>query len=377
MPPRFSRREFLGNAALGSAALLGGLTGASCSRAETPPQPELPGGRKLGVALVGLGYYSTDLLAPALKETRLCRLAGIVTGTPAKAERWKRHYAIPDANIYDYATMDRIADNPDIDIIYVVTPHGLHAEHTIRAARAGKHVICEKPMALNVEDCDAMIRACRAAQVKLQIGYRLHYHAAHQELLRLSREHDFGSPLQMDGANGFRAGSKTWRMTRKLAGGGPLMDMGIYVIQAACCLAGGAPVAVMAREDTKTRPDIFDEVEETLHWTMEFKDGSHAQAMTSFARSVGHFRAIGPKGRIELAPAYTYRDVAGRTNRGRLKIPNINQQAGQMDAFAANIIEGTDCITPGEMGRRDLQVITAIYDAARSGRRVEVSQTTL
>ncbi|MBE2214184.1 MAG: Gfo/Idh/MocA family oxidoreductase [Opitutaceae bacterium] len=374
MPQPSTRRDFLARLAAGSAALLAGATTASCAPAESPPPP---GRRKLGIALVGLGHYSTDLLAPALRETRLCRLAGIVSGSPAKAERWMRLYGIPKANVYDYATMDRIADNPDIDIIYVVTPHGLHAEHTIRAAKAGKHVICEKPMALNVADCDAMILACREAKVKLQIGYRLHYHAGHQELTRIARDRDLGLPLTMDGANGFRAGSKGWRMTQKLAGGGPLMDMGVYVVQAACCIAGAAPVAVTAKEDPKARPELFDECEETLRWTMEFAEGSSGTFMTSFNEGVGYFRATGPQGDVELSPAYSYRGVRGRTHRGALTIPNINQQAAQMDAFAANILDDTPVIVPGEMGRRDMQIITAIYEAARTGRRVEVSHTTI
>lgn len=375
MPRLSTRRDFLVQCAGGSALLLAGLSATACARAETPPP--LPHGRKLGVALVGLGYYSTDLLEPALRETRLCRLAGIVTGSPDKAERWKRLHGIPASHVYHYDTMERMADNPDIDIVYVVTPHGLHAEHTIRAARAGKHVICEKPMALTVADCDAMILACREAGVKLQIGYRLHYHAAHQELLRIGREKALGLPLTMEGANGFRAWGKGWRMTQKLAGGGPLMDMGIYVVQAACCIGGGAPVAVTAREDPKTRPDVFDECEETLRWTMEFADGSRGSFMTSFNEGVGRFRASGPDGYIELDPAYAYRGVRGRTHKGRLDIPNINQQAAQMDAFAANILEGTPVIVPGEMGRRDMQIITAIYEAARTGRRVEVSASTI
>ena len=373
MPHPSSRRDFLARLAAGSAALAAGLSSPACARTEPPPPP--PGGRKLGVALVGLGYYSTDLLAPALRETHLCRLAGIVTGTPAKAERWMRLHGIPASHVYNYDTMDRLAENPDIDIVYVVTPHGLHAEHTVRAARAGKHVICEKPMALTVADCDAMILACRESGVKLQIGYRLHYHAGHQELLRIGREKAFGLPLKMEGANGFRAWSKGWRMTQKLAGGGPLMDMGIYVVQAACCIGGGAPLAVTAREEPKTRPDVFDEVEETLRWTMEFADGSSGEFMTSFNQDVGDFRASGPQGRIELSPAFGYRGVRGRTHQGRLDIPNINQQAAQMDAFAANILEDTPVIVPGEMGRRDMQIVTAIYEAARTGKRIEVSQS--
>ena len=119
--------------------------------------------KKLGVALVGLGTYAAGQLAPALQQTVHCYLAGIVTGTPSKAAAWKEKYNIPDKNIYSYDNFDTIKDNPDIDIVYVVLPNSMHAAYTIRAAQAGKHVICEKPMALTVADCDAMIAACKKA----------------------------------------------------------------------------------------------------------------------------------------------------------------------------------------------------------------------
>src|SRR5438105_3345036 len=131
--------------------------------------------KKLGVALVGLGYYSTDLLAPALQLTELCYLAGVVTGTPAKAERWKKQYNLADKNIYNYSDFDRVANNPDIDVIYVVLPPSMHAEYSIRAAKAGKHVWCEKPMAMTAIECQQMIDASKSNKVKLSIGYRMQH----------------------------------------------------------------------------------------------------------------------------------------------------------------------------------------------------------
>src|SRR5512142_2583683 len=170
--------------------------------------------------------------------------------------------------------MQRLADNPDIDIVYVVTPNGLHAQHTIRAAKAGKHVISEKPMANTVAECDAMIAACRDAKVKLSIGYRLHFDPYHQELMRLARDKDFGAFTKMNGAFAFVMSTPQWRAEKKLAGGGPLMDLGIYVLHAACMAANGAtPVAVTAHEEPKQRPDFFRDVEETIRWRMEFADG--------------------------------------------------------------------------------------------------------
>src|SRR3989337_2853955 len=160
-----SRRDVIKTLALGSAAA---LFSPHTLLAATAPQKT-----RLGVALVGLGYYSTDLLAPALQQTKNCYLAGIVTGTPSKAETWKQKYNIPDKNIYNYQNFDEIANNDDIDVVYVVLPPSMHREYTIRAANAGKHVWCEKPMAINVKECKDIINACNKNKRSLAIGYRL------------------------------------------------------------------------------------------------------------------------------------------------------------------------------------------------------------
>ena len=331
-------------------------------------------GRKMGVALVGLGSYSTGQLGPALRETKLCRLAGVVTGSPEKGDRWARDYGFPRSCVYNYETMSQIAGNPAIDIIYVVTPPGLHAEHTIRAAEAGKHVICEKPMAVSVAECDAMIKACRTAGVKLSIGYRLHFHPLHQEVKRLAREKDFGAFNHMRGQFGFRIGGMAWRLNKKLAGGGPLMDVGVYVIQSACMAAGTAPISAKARELPKTRPELFKEVEETLEFELEFPDNVVCEARTSYSESYNRFRAEARDGWIELEPAFSYSGLRGRTHKGPLPESSINQQAAQMDGFARTILEGGESVIPGEMGRRDMQIVEAIYESARTkGRPVDVA----
>jgi glucose-fructose oxidoreductase len=365
LPPSSSaatRRHFLRFLALGSAALV-----LPRGRAASPS------GRKLGVALVGLGGYATNQLAPALRQTKFCELTAVVTGTPEKAARWKRDHQLAESCVYDYESMEEMADNRAIDVVYIVTPPGLHAEQTIRAARAGKHVICEKPMANSVAECEAMIAACREAKVHLSIGYRLHYDPIHGELRRLARERDFGPFTRIAGGNGFRLGARTWRVDKKLAGGGPLMDMGIYVIQAACSAKEeAAPIAVTARAPAPTRPDVFDQVEESLHWTMEFADGAVAEGYTSFGENVARFRADAADGWFELAPAFSYRGIRGATSRGPLDFPSINQQAAQMDGMAQAIMENRPSAAPGEMGRRDLAIIEAIYKAAATGERVPV-----
>jgi glucose-fructose oxidoreductase len=363
-----SRRRFLGQITAASALALAPRSG----HALDGPVPA----RKLGVALLGLGRYSKYQLGPALRRTPSCRLAGVVTGDPAKGASWAREYGFPGTSVYGYDTMARLAGNPDIDIVYVVTPNGLHAEHCIAAARAGKHVICEKPMATTVADCDAIIAACRAAGVRLAIGYRLHYEPHHVEFARLAREKVFGPFMRMKGANGFTMdGPGGWRLDRKLAGGGPLMDMGVYVIQAACMAKGeAAPVAITAKFDPVTRPELFREVEEGVHWTMEFADGAKAECHATYAANVSRFRAEADRGWAQLEdPAFYYDEPFLTTSRGPVDRPKVDHQVVQLEGMAAELREGRPTIAPGEMGRRDMTIVAAIYaSAAAGGARVEV-----
>jgi glucose-fructose oxidoreductase len=356
-PVSSSRRQFIGQFSAATALALA----PRLSRAAESP-------RKLGVALVGLGGYSTGQLGPALRVTEHCRLAGVVTGNRAKGERWARDYGFPDKNIYAYDTMKQMAGNPDIDIVYVVTPNGLHARDAIAAAGAGKHVICEKPMANTVADCDAILAACAAAKVRLSLGYRLHFDPYHEVLRQLVRTGEFGPFRQMRGGFAFQMGSSQWRATKPLAGGGPLMDLGVYVIQECCMAAGAAPVAVTAREIPKKRPEFFRDVEEGIGWTMEFPGGLKGECFTSYNDSRNDFRAEAERGWFEMKPAYSYRNLRGATSRGPLNFePPVNQQARQMDDFAQCILTGRASPVPGEMGRRDMAIIEAIYASAAAG----------
>src|ERR1700761_1597282 len=192
---KFSRRSFIRTGSLGIGALA--LGPALTSLAATRPA------KKLGIALVGLGYYAMEQIAPALQHCENCYLAGLVTGTPAKAVKYGAQYNIPQKNIYNYKNFDEIARNPDIDIVYVVLPVFLHKEYTIRAAKAGKHVICEKPMALNAKDCEEMIAACKKANRLLSIGYRLHFEPHSMEVMRLGQKQVFGKVIKIDTGNGF------------------------------------------------------------------------------------------------------------------------------------------------------------------------------
>lgn len=361
-----SRRYFLHQLSLGTATtLMAGPLGL---------YPRVQRDRPLGMALVGLGKYSTRQLGPALKVTKFCKLAGVVTGSAEKGQQWAKDYGFPEKNIYHYDNMAAMANNPDIDMVYVVTPNGLHAAHAIAAARAGKHVICEKPMANTVAECDEIIAACNKAGVQLSIGYRLHFDPYHQELMRLAREKDFGALTTMTGDRGFTMSTKQWRADKKLAGGGPIMDLGVYIIQGACMAANGAtPLFVTAHPHPVTRPDIFTDVEQGMDWTMEFPGGAVCTAKTSYQHNSDRFKVTGEKGWIEFKEhAFTYRGMVVDTSRGPLTFTPPNQQALQMDDFASCIIGKKESRVPGSMGRRDLAIIEAIYRSAATGQRAAV-----
>ncbi len=327
---------------------------------------------KLGIALVGLGKYSSGQLAPALNETIHCYLAGIVTGTPEKADKWKKKYDVPEKNIYNYSNFDQIKDNPDIDIIYIVLPNAMHREYVVRAALAGKHVICEKPMALTVAECDEMIEACKKANRLLSIGYRLHFEPHNVEMMRLGRDKVFGGIKRMLAEDGL-AEVEGWRLDKGLAGGGPLMDVGIYCVQGVRYTTGVEPIAVTAKEGKKKDRKRFRDIEESLTWQMEMPDGLMAECKTSYSEELNLLRAEGEKGWFELSPAYEYEGIKGRTSNGKMKFPQINQQARQMDDFADAILNNRPTPVPGEMGRQDVKILNAIYEAMQTGTRIVIN----
>jgi len=331
-------------------------------------------GKKLGFALCGLGSLSTNQIAPGLQKTKHCRLAGIITGTPSKAETWKAKYGIPDRSIYNYETMDKLADNPDIDVVYVVTPNALHAEHTIKAARAGKHVLCEKPMEVSAKKCQSMIDACAKAGRKLAIGYRCRFVPHHLEMIRLAREKVFGELKVIEASFGFRIGDPNqWRLKHALAGGGALMDVGIYALQGARYVSGEEPTEVFAFE-TKSDPVKFKEVDESIVWTLRFPSGLIASCGTTYnANGLNRLHAAASNGWFELSSAYGYGGIKGRTSKAEMDFPQIDHFAAEMDDFADCILNNKTSRVPGEEGLRDVKIMTAIYESIRKGKPVKLT----
>ncbi len=371
-----SRRKFISSLGIAALGLHSFTTLASCTSSSNSESQDSAikdqTKKKLGIALVGLGSYATGQLAPALQETEHCYLAGIVTGTPSKIPTWKEKYNIPDKNIYNYENFDSIKDNPDIDIIYVVLPNSMHADYTVRAAEAGKHVICEKPMAITVADCDRMIAACHKAGKKLSIGYRLHFEPYNLEMVKLGTQKVFGELKKISAGFGFPAQAGIWRLNKEMAGGGPLMDVGIYCIQGMCYVSGEVPIAVTAQEGPKTDLVKFAEVEQSLTWQFEMPSGLKTEGKTSYSEGMNFLRAEAEKGWFELTSAYNYSGQAGATSNGKMDFPKVNQQALQMDDFALCVKNEKPSRVPGEMGRRDVKLLQAIYEAMRTGKRVEI-----
>lgn len=361
-----SRREAIKSIAIGGSTILSANSLLAATRRKKD---------KLGVALIGLGYYSTDLLAPALQKTKHCYLAGIVTGTPSKAETWKSRYNIPGRNIYNYQDFDKIADNPDIDVVYIVLPPSMHKEYVIRGANAGKHVWCEKPMAITASECQEMIDACKKNKKSLAIGYRLHHEPNTQAYRKIINQKLLGKVKSVQcGAGYYDSRTNHWKQNKAM-GGGVLYDMGVYSIQGARLGTGMEPVAVFDAKTSTTRPDVYKNgLDETAVAKLEFPGGVIADIKTSFGENVNFMDIDCEKGMIKLSPYSGYTGARGNSPLGVIdfdyEVPM--QQAMQMDDDALAIKQGNPMLVPGEEGLRDIRIVEAIYKSA-SGNGSKVS----
>jgi glucose-fructose oxidoreductase len=323
--------------------------------------------KKLGIALVGLGYYSKDLLAPALQLTEFAELKGIVTGSPEKIPVWKAKYNLEDKNIYNYQNFDEIAKNPDIDIVYVVLPPSMHREYVERAAKAGKHVFCEKPMAPSVADCKAMILACEKAKVKLAIGYRCQHDPNIQAYRKITKDKTFGKVLEVTSKAAYKENRTTHWKQIKAMGGGVMGDMGVYAIQGARMAVGTEPIAVTAIAST-TRPEIYKEVEETVNYTLEFPGAIKATCLSSFGENVNSLEIKYEKGWVKMSPQSGYLGNKGETSDGtKIDFPLKNQQTKQIDEDCLAIMNKTKLMAPGQEGLNDIKIVEAIYKSAALG----------
>lgn len=330
----------------------------------------------LKVALLGLGSYATRMAA-AIQQCKRVKITGLISGTPEKLQQWGARYNVPEKNRFNYQNFDAIKDSPDIDAVYVLTPNALHHDHAIRSAKAGKHVICEKPMALNAREGREMTAACKKAGKQLLVGYRMHFEPLTLEVVRLRSSGELGTIRFFQGLCGFRIGDPAqWRLNKELAGGGSLMDIGIYALNGSRYMVGEEPVWVTAQE-TKTDPVKFKEgVDETITFQLGFPSGAVASCLSSYnMNNLDRFFLNGNKGYAELQPAAGYGPIRGKTNSGPLDIKNtLPQQTIQMDEMAAIILEHKKPVVPadGEEGLKDLVLIEAIYKAVKTGIKVRL-----
>jgi len=347
------------------------LTAAECRG----NQSTVADGKILRVALMGLGSYA-DRVAKAMQDCKRAKLVGVISGTPSKIKDWQSRFNIPEKNCYNYENFDNIKTNNEIDAVYVITPNGLHKEHVIRVAKAGKHAISEKPMATNATEAREMVEACKKANVKLLVGYRMHFEPKTLEIVRMRKAGELGKVLFFQGLSGFTIGDPSqWRLNKALSGGGAMMDIGIYSVNGARYMIGEDPIWVTAQE-VKNDPVKFKAgIDETITFQMGFPSGAVASCLSTYSmNNLDKFFVNGQRGFGELSPATGYGPIQGRTHKGELNFPHVAHQTVQMDEMAAIIFDGKKPEVPvdGEEGWKDMKIIDGIFEAVKTGGKVSL-----
>jgi predicted dehydrogenase len=377
----FTRRRVL--AAAAAAPLVLSATRALAQTAEGQPLPggatlsELPAER-MRWAIVGLGSFALGQVLPEFAAARRSRMTAFVSGNPQKARDLGARYGVD--RFYDYADYDTMKDDPEIDCVYNVLPVGLHAEYTIRALEAGKHVLCEKPMASTSAECERMIAAAKANGRQLGVAYRVHFEPTNREAKRRIAASELGAIRQVQNDHGFNANPEfpphKWRLEKALAGGGSMFDIGVYGLNTSLMmLEGDAPVAVSAVYAYPRDDPRFAEVEGGIDWRMTMASGVNVMGSSSYCYSpyASRQRYFGATASLIMDPATTYYDnslVMEGGNQPRREIGAGNpgtQFAAQLDGFSEAARANRAHLTPGEMGLRDIRLIEALYRSADAG----------
>jgi predicted dehydrogenase len=392
------RRKFLRHAGTGVVAAAALPRVAQADQVKLPPldapsekpkpaqPPADPPDQRLGVAIVGLGHLTLEQLLPAFAQSRSTKLVGLVSGDRKKAEAIAAQTGVDPKRIHDYAGFDRIKDDPAIEAVYIVLPNHMHAEYTVRAAAAGKHVLCEKPMAPSVADAQQMIDACKRAQRKLMIAYRIQYEPHNRFVMQAVRDKRFGKITLIEGHNGQNMGDpKQWRL-KKAAGGGALADVGIYCLNTCRFVLGEEPMWVQAAVHSTPGDPRFKEVDENVVFQLGFPSGALGSFSTSFGtHRSNRYRCLGDKGGwVGADPAFDYEgiqlelsEVRGKDElRGKPAIGAKQQFALELDHFASCIRGNKQPYTPGEEGLQDVRIIEALFQAARDQKRIELPRIT-
>ena len=350
-------------------------------------KPPLAPADRVGFAVVGLGRLALEEIIPAFGQSKLARLAAVVTGDREKGRRVAAEHGVAEDNVYGYSDIERLRDDPAIRAVYIVTPNGRHRDHTIQSARAGKHVLCEKPMAVSSLEAREMIDACASARVKLMIAYRCQFEPSHRALIELVRSGRYGALKMIDAHNGQVQGEVSqWRHVKALAGGGSLPDVGIYCLNMARYVTGEEPIEVSAKVWSKPGDPRFKEVEENCAWQMQFPSGVVARLASAYdAHEARRLRLYFERGWVEMDPAFSYSGL--RMRQSHIDVQNSaveqveehvrvekNQFTREIDHFAACILTDSTPLTPGEEGEQDHRLIEAIYMSAMTNTAVKLLQ---
>lgn len=356
---------------------------AKTEKPEKTEPPADPMNERMGIAVVGLGRIAVNEMLPAFAQSKHAKPVALVSGDRAKALKIAHQYNIPESAVLDYKDYDRLANMPEVQGVYIALPNSMHAEYTVRAARAGKHVLCEKPMANSVAECQQMIEACRKAGKKLMIAYRSQYEPLDRALVKMVKDKKLGALKEFISVNSQNMGDpQHWRLKRALAGGGALPDVGLYCINAARFLSGEEPNEVIGNIWSTPGDARFREVEESCQFILRFPSGFMASCSTSYAAHKSqYFRLNGAEAWAEMNPAYAYhglklkvsRVVEGREQASDIGIEEKNQFTAELDHFAQCIQQNKDVHTPGEEGLQDQRIMEAIYESARTHRPVKLS----
>jgi predicted dehydrogenase len=356
---------------------------ASTEAPDKTPGPFDAPSERVGFAIVGLGHLSLGQILPAFGKTKYCKPVALVSGDRGKAGKIASQYGIKQPSIYSYENFDEIARNPDVHVIYVVLPNSMHAEYVIRGAKAGKHILCEKPMATSAADCERMIAACKAANVQLMIAYRQQYEPMNRVLVKLVRDGKLGKIRSILATNAQNQGDPSqWRQKVALSGGGCLPDVGIYCLNATRFLSGEEPSEVWGTLHQPKDDPRFREVEETCSFVLKFPSGMIAACSSGYgAHKSQSMRLEGDLGWAELSPAFGYTGLKLRTSTVQdghdvVSEPSIeaaDQFAVEMDHMAQCVRNNQQPHTPGEEGLQDQRIVEAIYQSAKMGKPVSLA----
>ena len=356
---------------------------AATEQPEKIPGPFEARDQRVGYAIVGLGRLALGQILPAMGKSKYCKPVALVSGDRAKASRIAAQYGIAEKAIYDYTTFDQLAQNPEVQVIYIVLPNSMHAEYVVRGARAGKHILCEKPMATTAKDCERMIAACDAARVKLMIAYRSQYEPYDKLLVKMIREGRLGKLKQFVATNSQNQGDPSqWRLKKALAGGGCMPDVGVYCLNAARFLSNEEPCEILANTVQPRDDPRFAEVEASCQVIAKFPSGFTAVFNSAYNAHKSQFlRVEGEQCWAELNPAFAYNGI--KMKYAKFEAPHdvaVEPQLEEKDQFAAEMDHFAQCVqqnlrphTPGEEGLQDQRITDAIYEAARTGKAVKIA----